>query len=204
MDRAVYNNGMRNIGSQTMQNLPPRERILLTAHELFYRNGIRATGIDRVIAESGVTKVTFYRQFPSKNDLVRAYLEHRHQRWTSWFVEALQRHASASRGTGLNALVPTLAEWFRDDGFRGCAFINSVGELGSALPEVLEITRRHKQEITAVIARLLPPSRQRQQNAQAAALAVDGAIVRAQFDENPDAALKAFAIVLKLLQASAK
>jgi len=50
--------------------LPARERILLTAHELFYRDGIRATGIDRVIAESGVTKVTFYRHFPSKNDLI--------------------------------------------------------------------------------------------------------------------------------------
>ena len=58
-----------------------RDRILRTAHDLFYRDGIRATGIDRVIAESGVAKLTFYRHFPSKNDLIRAYLDYRHQRW---------------------------------------------------------------------------------------------------------------------------
>ncbi len=204
MDRSVYNGDMQGTDSEVIHDLPPRERILLTAHELFYRDGIRATGIDRVIAESGVTKVTFYRQFPSKNGLIRAYLEYRHERWLSWFIEALQRHGSARRNTGLNALVPTLAEWLRDDSYRGCAFINSVGELGSTLPEITEIARRHKQEITDVIASLLPPSRQRRQNAQAAALAMDGAIVRAQFDETPDAALKVFERVLKLLQASTK
>mgnify|MGYP000526508498 CR=1 FL=1 len=52
-----------------------RERILHTAHALFYREGIRATGIDRITGEAHVTKVTFYRQFPSKHDLVAAYLE---------------------------------------------------------------------------------------------------------------------------------
>lgn len=179
--------------------LPARERILLTAHELFYRDGIRATGIDRVIAESGVAKVTFYRHFPSKNDLIRAFLEYRHQRWMAWFIDALQRH-----GGGIKALAPTLAEWFRDDGFRGCAFINSVGELGGVLPEVLEITRRHKQEMASVIAGLLPPSRQRQQDAQAIALAVDGAIIRAQFDQAPDAALAALDRILKALFAGRK
>ena len=66
--------------SATSTALPPRERILRTAHDLFYRDGIRATGIDRVIAESGVAKVTFYRQFPSKDDLVLAYLDFRHAR----------------------------------------------------------------------------------------------------------------------------
>jgi AcrR family transcriptional regulator len=52
-----------------------RERILFAAHELFYREGIRATGIDRVIAESGVAKLSFYRHYPSKNDLVLAFLD---------------------------------------------------------------------------------------------------------------------------------
>ena len=66
-----------------------RERILHTAHALFYREGIRATGIDRIIGEAHVTKVTFYRQFPSKHDLVAAYLEHRHALWMQWFKGAL-------------------------------------------------------------------------------------------------------------------
>lgn len=171
-----------------------RERILLTAHDLFYREGIRATGIDRVIADSGVAKVTFYRHFPSKNILIRAFLEYRHQRWMAWLIDALQRH-----GGGIKALSPALAEWFTDQSFRGCAFINSVGELGKTLPEVLEITRRHKDEMTAVIANLLPISQHRNQYAQALALAVDGAIIRAQYDQTPDAALAALEVLQKSL-----
>jgi AcrR family transcriptional regulator len=169
---------------------------LLAAHELFYREGIRATGIDRVIAESGVAKVTFYRHFPSKNDLIREFLEYRHQRWMTWFVDALQRH-----GGGVKALPLALAEWFGDEGFRGCAFINSVAELGGVLPEVTEITRRHKHEMADVIAGLLPPSRSRKQEAQALALAVDGAIIRAQYEQTPDAALSSLAIIQKSLLA---
>jgi AcrR family transcriptional regulator len=199
-DRSVYNGGVRKIDIQGRPNLPARERILLTAHDLFYREGIRATGIDRVIAEAGVTKVTFYRHFPSKNALICAFLEYRHERWMAWFIEALQRHGGVSQGKGLDALVPTLAEWFRDGRFRGCAFINSVGELGGTLSEVVKIGQRHKQEMMTVIASLLPASTQRKQDTEAIALAVDGAIVRAQFDETPDAALKALARVLKSIR----
>jgi AcrR family transcriptional regulator len=199
-DRSVYNGRVRKNDIQGGPNLPARERILLTAHDLFYREGIRATGIDRVIAEAGVTKVTFYRHFPSKNALICAFLDYRHQRWMAWFFEALQRNGSASQGRGLDALVPALAEWFRDGSFRGCAFINSVGELGGTLSEVVKIGRRHKKEMTTVIAGLLPASKQRKQDAEAIALAVDGAIVRAQFDETPDAALKALARILKSIR----
>src|ERR1700749_4178350 len=131
----------------------PRERILRAAHDLFYREGIRATGIDRVIAESGVAKLTFYRQFASKDDLVLAFLEFRHERWMAWFADALARH-----GGTLASIAPALAEWFRSEDFRGCAFLNSVGELGPALPAVVETTRRHKQDMTAAVTRLMPPA----------------------------------------------
>ena len=102
-----------------------RDRILRAAHDLFYRDGVRATGIDRVIAESGVAKLTFYRHFPSKNDLIRAYLDYRHRRWMAWFSDALARH-----GGGADAIVVAVGEWLRDPGYRGCAFINS--EIGRA------------------------------------------------------------------------
>ena len=77
-----------------IRTLPARERVLATALALFYRDGIRATGIDRVIAEAGVTKVTFYRHFPSKDALVVAFLESRQERWMAWFRDALARHAA--------------------------------------------------------------------------------------------------------------
>ena len=76
-------------------SLPARERILLAAHELFYRDGLRATGVDRVIAAAGVTKVTFYRHFPAKDELIRAFLAYRHERWMDWFQAALARHQAA-------------------------------------------------------------------------------------------------------------
>lgn len=182
------------VQSSPVSSLPAKDRILLAAHDLFYQEGIRATGVDRVIAESCVTKVTFYRHFPSKNALILEFLQYRHQRWIAWFQDALQRH-----GGNAKAIAPALAEWFRDDGFRGCAFINSVGELGGAMPEVIEITRQHKQEMAAAIASVLPPSRQRPRDAQVIALAIDGAIIRAQFDETPEDALLGLERILKSL-----
>lgn len=176
---------------------PARERILLAAHDLFYREGIRATGIDRVIAESSVTKVTFYRHFPSKNHLIREFLDYRHQRWMAWFQESLQRH-----GGQIDALIPTLEAWLRSDDFRGCAFINSVGELGGSLTEVNELSRRHKQDMTQAIAGLLPPSTQQQQDAEALALAVDGAIIRAQFDHAAENALRVLDRLIKAVLAT--
>ena len=171
-----------------------RARILLTAHDLFYRDGIRATGIDRVIAESGVAKLTFYRHFASKNDLIREFLEYRHRCWMDWFADSLRRH-----GGGITALVPTLGEWFGNAAYRGCAFINSVGELGETLPDVVEITRRHKQDMANAIGQLLPASRQRKRLAMDLALVVDGAIVRAQFDQGPQAALASLKRICKSL-----
>jgi AcrR family transcriptional regulator len=177
---------MKDSNSPVNGDLSARERILHTAHDLFYRDGIRATGIDRVIAEAGVAKATFYHHFPSKNDLICEFLEYRHRRWMDWFADALARH-----GGTIEALGPTLAEWFESDTYRGCAFINAVGELGPILPGVVEISRRHKREMIAEIEQLLPESEGRARNAEAIAIAVDGAIIRAQFDESADAAVEA-------------
>lgn len=175
--------------------LAPDARILLTAHDLFYRDGIRATGVDRVIAESGVAKKTFYRYFPSKDDLIVAFLDFRHDNWMTWFRAALKRH-----GGTLNGLVPALAEWFGDENYRGCAFINSVVEVGATLPQAVEISRRHKRDMTAAIRALMPSSRTAKPDAQALALAVDGAIVAAQFAESPAEALKALARVVRAIK----
>ncbi len=170
------------------KSLPPRERILLTAHDLFYRDGIRATGIDRLILESGVTKTTFYRQFASKNDLILAFLDYRHERWMPWFVERLEKH-----GGDIHAICPTLSEWFSSKDFRGCAFINSLGELGGTLSAVVEITKTHKEDVAKAIENILPEVSNRKQIAMSLALAIDGAIIRAQFDDTPDTALSLLA-----------
>ena len=165
-----------------LSTLPARDRILVTAHDLFYRDGIRATGIDRIIAESGVAKLTFYRHFPSKDALVLAFLDYRHDRWMAWFVDALARHGAHS-GAGLGALPGALAEWFADPGFRGCAFINSVVEVDASVAGAADISRAHKVEMEQVIGELVAAAPDRAAIAQAAAVAVDGAIIRAQMGD---------------------
>ncbi|SAL13040.1 TetR/AcrR family transcriptional regulator [Caballeronia telluris] len=179
-----------------LDDLSPSERILHTAHDLFYRDGIRATGIDRVIAESGVAKKTFYRYFASKDHLIVAFLEYRHRNWMTWFTDALQRH-----GGGPAALVPALAEWFESDVYRGCAFINSVVEVGGTHAHALDIARRHKRDMTDAIRKLLPASRTAKADAQALAMAVDGAIVAAQFEDSPAVALKSLARIVRAMSA---
>ncbi|WP_213776391.1 TetR/AcrR family transcriptional regulator [Caballeronia sp. dw_276] len=176
-------------------DLSPAERILVTAHDLFYRDGIRATGIDRVIAESGVAKKTFYRYYPAKNDLIVAFLEYRHRNWMDWFENAVKRH-----GGNADALVPALAEWFGSEIYRGCAFINAVVEVGGTLPEAVDISRRHKLDMAVVIRTLLPAgSRTAKADARALAMAVDGAIIGAQFEDSPEVALKSLARVVKAI-----
>lgn len=191
----AYNNKMSTINTSDKRNLPASQRILLTAHELFYRHGLRSVGVDRLIAETGVTKATFYRHYPSKNDLIREYLEYRHTRWMEWFIESLQRN-----GNGISAIIPTLAEWFSNTGFRGCAFINSLAELGEGMPEVIEISRRHKLEMTTAILNVLPHPMRKGNAAQAIALAIDGVIIQVQMGHAPDEALSTLDRILESLQ----
>lgn len=195
VDRSVYHAVMTNRISA--ESMPPaaRDRILQTAHDLFYRDGVRATGIDKVIAEAGVTKVTFYRHFPSKDDLVLAYLGYRHQRWIDWFIDALKRHGSRGKPLGAT-VVATMGEWFASEDFRGCAFINSVVELGGALPEVNQITQRHKQAMVDALVARLPATRHAKTDALAIAVAIDGAMVRAQYNEDASDALKSLTRLL--------
>lgn len=200
VDRAVYTVGVSI--AETLDPLidvpalPARERILATAYRLFYREGIRATGIDKVIAEAGVTKVTFYRHFPSKDALILAYLELRHQRWMDWFVDSLDRHAGNRRRP---PVVSAVEEWLTADSFRGCAFINGVNEIGADLPEVHAMTTRHKADMVTAIKETLPPGANRTRTAQALGVALDGAVVHAQYQRNATSAVKALATIASAL-----
>ncbi|WPB57700.1 helix-turn-helix domain-containing protein [Xylophilus sp. GOD-11R] len=181
----------------TLETSAARDRLLRTAHALFYRDGIRATGIDRVIAEAAVTKVTFYRHFPSKDVLVRAFLDYRHDLWMGWFVDALGRHGGASRG--LSALADAMQEWFTQPGFRGCAFINAVAETGGDPADTRAAAAAHKREMGEVIRALLPADdTSADRTAAMAALAVDGAIVQAQIGAPDNAAADLRALLAAL------
>src|SRR5262249_48824161 len=105
-----------------------RQRILETADRLFYQEGIRAVGIDRIIAEAGVAKMTPYAHFPSKDDLILAVLVHREQGVLEFFRRGLERHGKKGKHP-LRAFFAALKEWFETPGFRGCGFQNAAVEL---------------------------------------------------------------------------
>jgi AcrR family transcriptional regulator len=108
-----------------------RERILDTAYELFSRRGVRDVGVDEVIASAGVAKATLYRHFPSKNELVLAFLERREQRWTHEWLETEAKRRGATPEEQLLAIFDVFGEWFRRDDFEACAFINVLLEMGT-------------------------------------------------------------------------
>jgi AcrR family transcriptional regulator len=106
-----------------------RERILATADRLFYSHGIQAVGIQRVVEESQVTRVTLYRHFPSKDDLVLAYLDRRSQQATVAVQALLGKYQGDPRGA-LHAWAVAFAEDGVIDEYRGCAFVNAAAEYG--------------------------------------------------------------------------
>jgi AcrR family transcriptional regulator len=108
--------------------LSTRERILDTAYELFSRHGIRAVGVDRIIATSGVAKMSLYRHFTSKDELVLAFLREREQRWTMEWLHA-EVCSRAPDGAGrMLAIFDVFDEWFQQEDFEGCSFINVLLE----------------------------------------------------------------------------
>ena len=111
-----------------------QERLLDTAYELFSQRGIRDVGIDELIERAGVAKATLYRYFPSKNDLVEAFLQRREQRWTKEWVQAEATKRGSTPEERLLAIFDVFGEWFGRDDFEGCSFINVLLEMGSQHP----------------------------------------------------------------------
>ena len=104
-----------------------RERILEAATELFYTQGLRAVSAEKIIARVGITKVTFYRHFPTKDDLIVAYL----QRRAAWERDAIAQARAAADGdvpTAFRIIAEAIGAESCSPGFRGCPFINAAAE----------------------------------------------------------------------------
>ena len=108
-----------------------RQRILDAASELFYQHGIRATGVNTVVAHSGVAKATFFRHFPAKDDLVVAWLRQSAPRWFDP-IRAELAAGTEPPASRLLLFFDLLGEWFAQDDFRGCAFQNAAAETAAA------------------------------------------------------------------------
>lgn len=170
---------MNTLTTNSDQKVSVRDKILLTAHELFYSTGFRATGVDTLIKQAKVTKVTFYRHFPSKSLLILAYLQYRHELWITWFETTLRQYLEEGRAAS-DALAETLNGWFISPLFHGCAFINASAEAKSEdnESEIKAICRNHKSETREKIATLTGIADEAI-NTQILML-IDGAIIHAQ------------------------
>ncbi len=110
---------------------PAEDRILRAASEMFYREGIRAVGVDAIAAEAGVTKKTLYEKFGSKDRLIAAYLSARDERWRSWLRGVVERQGGTARERLLSTF-DALGEWMERENPRGCGFVNAAAELPHA------------------------------------------------------------------------
>jgi AcrR family transcriptional regulator len=128
-------------------------RILETATDLFYRVGIHAVGVDRLISESSVTKATFYKHYGSKDRLILEYVTAAHDRERE-FVDALVRSSDDAEAT-LRSLVAAIVADIDSPGFRGCAFLNAAVEFPKPLDPVRGVVSRHRDWYTGVLAGLL-------------------------------------------------
>lgn len=105
-----------------------RERLVAVAIELFYRHGFGAIGIDRVIAEAGVTKTTFYKHFESKDELMVAAVQRRDEWESQAWARAVRKIAGDDPVRQLLAMLDVMDLWFNDPDFRGCMFLNTAAE----------------------------------------------------------------------------
>lgn len=121
----------------------PLERILASSYELFSRHGVRAVGVDTIVAHAGVAKMTLYRYFASKDDLVLAFMERREQSWTRGWVQAGATSRAETPDGRLLAIFDLFHEWFQRDDFEGCSFINVLLEIDDRQHPVHRAAMRH-------------------------------------------------------------
>jgi AcrR family transcriptional regulator len=131
-----------------------RDRILATADRLFYTEGIHSVGVHRLVEESAVTRVTFYRHFPSKDDLIAGYLEGRARRARRRMTQVIEDSHGDARAA-LRALGRVFtSETFAAE-YRGCPFVNASAEFASPGHPARVLATAQRAWITATIERLL-------------------------------------------------
>jgi AcrR family transcriptional regulator len=187
-------------GAPRKGEVSARERILATAGDLFYREGIRAIGIDTVVEQSGVSKTSLYRVFDSKDALICAFAAEKDQLFWAWWDGVEEQHTDDPRAL-LNALLSGIAKRIAHPAFRGCPFLNLVTEFPDDSHPGRVIARNNKEELRArlvtIVARLgvSDPNR----TASQIALIINGAYVTGLIAESHDLSGDLIDAVTKLL-----
>jgi AcrR family transcriptional regulator len=171
-----------------------------SAEALFYRRGIQAVGMDDVRAESGVSLKRIYQLFPSKEELVIAFLRRRDLRWRQSLADYVNRAAAVPDDRVL-AVFDWLYIWFSEPGYRGCAWVNAFGELGATSSAVAAEARRHKDAFKAYLDDLVDGASRPTALADHLWLLAEGAITAAAISGSPQPAHQARTAAQLLLDA---
>jgi AcrR family transcriptional regulator len=131
-----------------------RERVMRAAYDLFSRQGTRTVGVDAVISEAGVAKMTLYRNFASKDDLILAFLERRETLWTVGWVRAESQRRGDTPVQRLLAIFEIFGEWFARPDFEGCSFITTLLEVTNRDSAVRQASVLHLANIRGYLCEL--------------------------------------------------
>jgi AcrR family transcriptional regulator len=180
-------------GAQPRRGAPPkgevtaRERILATASELFYREGIRAVGVDTVVERCGVSKTSLYRVFASKDALIGAVAAEQDRLFWAWWDRIEKQHADDPRAL-LDALLSGIAKRIGHPAYRGCPFLNLATEFPDDNHPGRVVARSNKEEMRARLARIVAKLGASDPNRTASqmALIINGAYVTGLMAEPAD------------------
>ena len=169
-----------------------RDHLVQTALSLFQRDGFHATGIDRILAESGVAKMTLYKHFKSKDELILAALRRRDEEFRDWFMGTVESHGSTPRER-LLAIFDVLDEWSASPQFKGCTFINASSEFGDKDDPVHVTCAEHKRFVLGFVRDLAAAAGAKDPAALAMGLTLlmEGALVMVHVAGQADAARRA-------------
>lgn len=153
-ERSVDNIIVKGAAGSFQRGESGRERVMRAAYDLFSRQGTRTVGVDAVVSEAGVTKMTLYRNFASKDDLIRAFLERREELWTHGWVQAESRRRGDTPAQRLLAIFEIFGEWFARPDFEGCSFVTTLLEVADRGSLVRQASVQHLANIRGYLCEL--------------------------------------------------
>ncbi|MGI9303848.1 MAG: TetR/AcrR family transcriptional regulator [Gammaproteobacteria bacterium] len=170
-----------------------KDQLIQTALGLFYKYGYHATGIDQIIAESGVSKMTLYSHFKSKEELFLAALKQQQEKAIAWVIEESQRRGGTPRER-LLAVLEAYLEVCEEEGFQGCRFVNATVEFPEHDHPIHQAAAEYKHKCTDYMCELATSAGARDPNALASGLMLllDGAIVTVHVTGQTALARKAY------------
>jgi AcrR family transcriptional regulator len=182
-----------------------RDRLLAAASQLFHENGVQATGVDLIVGEAGVAKATFYRHFPSKDDLIVAWLRDPRTRWLDRIrAEVDATHADAAERIPM--FFEVVADWLETESYRGSPYLNTLVEIRDPMHPARRVIREYFQEVEDYLDRLISAAGYRHSRVLAAEIEtlISGAIALAVVHASRAPVLAARDAAVRLLAGAAR